>query len=289
MFDVRVRTFLTLYHEMNYHRTAEKLNMTQPGVTQHIQRLEKEYGVRLFRYTGGVLRRTREAELFKRCLDSVMAEEQALRTAFAAPEGSLLRVGATKTIGEFVLMDTVKQFLKDPSHSLDFVIDNTQNLLEMLDRQELDFAVVEGVVDKSRYGCHLYKREKFTGICAKTHPFAGKKVPLERAFQETLLVREKGSGTRSLLERAMADRGFTLDRFSRTISLNNFSVMMELLAQGDAVTFAYQPIAQQRQDLTTFSVENMDVQGEFNFIYCNERIAIEDIRLFFGTLPGRGL
>ena len=51
MLDYRIYTFLTLFKEMNYRKTAEKLNMTQPGVTQHIQYLEKHYGVKLFEYT----------------------------------------------------------------------------------------------------------------------------------------------------------------------------------------------------------------------------------------------
>ena len=50
MLDYRIYTFLTLYDEMNYRRTAEKLNMTQPGVTQHIHYLEKHYGAKLFEY-----------------------------------------------------------------------------------------------------------------------------------------------------------------------------------------------------------------------------------------------
>ena len=52
MLDYRVLTFLALYDEMNYRRTAEKLNMTQPGVTQHIHYLENYYGVKLFEYDG---------------------------------------------------------------------------------------------------------------------------------------------------------------------------------------------------------------------------------------------
>ena len=36
MLDYRTETFLTLYEEMNYRRTAERLQMTQPGVTQHL-------------------------------------------------------------------------------------------------------------------------------------------------------------------------------------------------------------------------------------------------------------
>lgn len=59
MLDYRVSTFLTLYDEMNYRRTAERLNMTQPGVTQHIHYLENYYGVKLFEYNGRTLSRTK--------------------------------------------------------------------------------------------------------------------------------------------------------------------------------------------------------------------------------------
>ena len=266
---------------MNYRRTAEILNMTQPGVTQHIQYLEKQYGVKLFTYKKHTLERTEEAEMLMRCLNSVMAEEQSLCTAFAKPKKQLLRVGATKTIGEFVLVDTVKKFLADPSHNLEFTIDNTRRLLQMLENREIDFAVIEGIVDKSRYGCRLYRKNDFVGVCSVKHRFAGKEVQIEDIFDETLIVREKGSGTRNLLERAMADRGFSLDNFARTVSISNFSVIMELLRDG-GITFAYSPIAEQKKDLTTFSVKDMKIAGEFNFVYCSEAAAEEKIRLFLG-------
>ena len=282
MFDDRIHTFLTLYKEMNYHRTADRLNMTQPGVTQHIQYLEKLYSIKLFRYEGRTLHRTAEAELFKKHLDSMMAEEQAMREEFVQKKGIRLRVGATKTIGEFVLTPVVDRFLQDRSHSLDFVIDNTQVLLQLLEDRQLDFAVVEGVFDKSRYDYRLYKKEVFTGICTRSHPFAGRTVPLERVLQETLLIRERGSGTRRILEQAITTRGYSLDSFRRTISLGNFSVLMDLLIRENAVTFAYRPITQHRPELTTFTVQDMEILGEFNFIYCNRAIGEEKICQLFG-------
>ncbi len=281
MFDDRVFTFLTLYEEMNYHRTAEKRQMTQPGVTQHIKYLENLYGIKLFRYENRTLYRTPEAEQFKRHLDSMLAEEQAMREEFTKKSGISLRIGATKTIGEFVLPPVISYFLQQPNHRLDFIIDNTVALLQLLDKQQLDFAVVEGVFDKSRYDYRLYKKEKFTGICTKGHRFAGKKVPLNEIFKETLLIREKGSGTRRLLEQAIQDRGFSLENFSRTITLGNFSVLMDLLLQTNAITFAYQPIALQRSELTTFSVQGMAIEGEFNFVYCNHRIGEEKVHQLF--------
>lgn len=281
MFDDRIYTFLTLYKEMNYHRTAERLNMTQPGVTQHIQYLEKLYGVKFFRYAGRTLHRTEEAEIFKRHLESMMAEEQAMRESFVREKGLHLRIGATKTIGEFVLTPVVDHFLRDPGHSLEFVIDNTQVLLQLLEDRQLDFAVVEGVFDKSRYDYRLFRQEAFTGICTRSHPFAGRTVPLEAVLRETLLVRERGSGTRRILEEAITSRGFSLDSFRRVISLGNFSVLMDLLIRENAVTFAYQTITLQREELTTFSVRDLDIVGEFNFLYCNRSIGEEKIAQFF--------
>ncbi len=288
MFDDRVFTFLTLYEEMNYHRTAEKRQMTQPGVTQHIKYLENLYGIKLFRYENRTLYRTPEAEQFKRHLDSMLAEEQAMREEFTKKSGISLRIGATKTIGEFVLPPVISYFLQQPNHRLDFIIDNTVALLQLLDKQQLDFAVVEGVFDKSRYDYRLYKKEKFTGICTKGHRFAGKKVPLNEIFKETLLIREKGSGTRRLLEQAIQDRGFSLENFSRTITLGNFSVLMDLLLQTNAITFAYQPIALQRSELTTFSVQGMAIEGEFNFVYCNHRIGEEKVHQLFDGFSSPG-
>ncbi len=284
MFDTRIHTFLTLYKQMNYRKTAELLRMTQPGVTQHIQHLEKTYGIKLFHYQGRTLSRTPEAEIFKRHLDSMMAEERAMRSEFTKDGSILLNIGATKTIGEFLLVPDVKRFLSDSSHNLNFVIDNTNALLQKLENNELDFAVIEGIIDKSRYRYHLYKKERFVGICSRTHRFAGKTVPLEEVFRQTLLVREKGSGTRSLLEQAITNQGYSLRCFARTVSLNNFSVIMDLLANDDAITFAYQPIAQQRRDLTTFDVQELHMEGEFNFVYCNESIGKERIAQFFGSI-----
>ena len=62
MLDNRTITFLTVCKEMNYTRAAEKLNISQPAVSQHIQYMEDYYGVRLFRFIGKKLILTRYAD-----------------------------------------------------------------------------------------------------------------------------------------------------------------------------------------------------------------------------------
>ena len=281
MLDYRVLTFLTLYDEMNYRRTAEKLNMTQPGVTQHIHYLENYYGVKLFEYDGRTLSKTKNAQRLKKYFDSVKAEETDIRESFTPTDAIHMPVGATKTIGEFVIVPEIRAFLQAPNHNLDLIIDNTENLLHMLEKSQIDFAVIEGVFDKSKYGYHLFKKEAFVGVCAKDHPFAGRTVTLEEVFREDIVVRESQSGTRMLLQNAITDRGFSLDSFHRCSSVNNFSVICDLVAINKAITFAYEPIAHCRDDLATFMVEDMQIQGEFNFVYCNERVAKEKINRIF--------
>lgn len=281
MLDYRVLTFLTLYDEMNYRRTAEKLNMTQPGVTQHIHYLENYYGVKLFEYDGRTLSKTKNAQRLKKYFDSVKAEETDIRESFTPTDTIHMTVGATKTIGEFVIVSEIRAFLQAPNHNLDLIIDNTENLLHMLEKSQIDFAVIEGVFDKSKYGYHLFKKEAFVGVCAKDHPFAGRTVTLEEVFREDIVVRESQSGTRMLLQNAITDRGFSLDSFHRCSSVNNFSVICDLVAINKAITFAYEPIAHCRDDLATFMVEDMQIQGEFNFVYCNERVAKEKINRIF--------
>lgn len=256
--------------------------MTQPGVTQHIQYLEKHYGVKLFFYDGRQLHRTREAEALKLYLDRAVAQERTLQETFSLSEGVHLEIGATKTIGEFVLASVVSRFLAEPAHSLTFMIDNTEKLLHELEDSRLDFAVIEGVFDKAKYGYHLYQKESYVGICAKRHPFAGRTVPLGDVFGQTLIVREPGSGTRLLLEQAIRDRGYSLEHFARCVSISNFSVIRDVVAQGTSVTFGYAPVAEDRADLATFEVEDMHITGEFNFVYCDEDAAKEKISLFFG-------
>ena len=282
MLDYRVLTFLTLYDEMNYRRTAEILNMTQPGVTQHIHYLEGYYGTKLFMYNGRQLTRTGQAESLKRYFESVRAEEISLKEAFVQTDTIHLKVGATKTIGEFVIVSAIREFLSQENHSLDLTVDNTEHLLNMLSRGELDFAVIEGVFDKERYPHRLFKKERFVGICGKTHPFAGQTVSLEDIFRESLIVREPGSGTRMLLQQAIADRGYSLESFRSCSAISNFSVICELVAKNGAITFAYEPIAHCRDDLTTFTVEDMQIQGEFNFVYTNGKVASSKIEQFFG-------
>lgn len=101
--DPRLQTFLMLCDTLHYRTAAERLHITQPAVTQHIKALESEYHCQLFRYQGRVLTLTREGGLLRRYAQEAFRREKDLREALLPPEEVVLHIGATKTIGAYVL------------------------------------------------------------------------------------------------------------------------------------------------------------------------------------------
>lgn len=279
MLDYRLQTFLVLCETMHYTRAAERLCITQPAVTQHIQFLEQHYGCRLFEYRGKCLRLTEQGKRLRQMAFSLSYNSRKMEEIMSATQPAHLRVGATKSIGEFVITPLISRFVREhPDTSLSLIVDNTQALLTAIDQGKLDFALVEGFFDKDKYGYRLLRVEQFFGICAPDHPFAGKEVEIEALFEQPLIVREDGSGTRAIFEDVLRDHNYTLDGFSRMIEMSDFSVLKALVMQNLGISFVYAPVAQQelnRGELASFTLRGLDIRREFNFVYLHDDLFLD--------------
>jgi len=136
--DQRLETFLTVCATMNYRKAAEQLHLTQPAVTKQIQALEALYGVRLFTYDSRKLRKTPQGETLEIYAISQRYQDEELCRALKRQEKTSLRIGATKSIGDYILLPQIIRFLKEPDNELFFTVDNTAHLLAQLEGGELD-------------------------------------------------------------------------------------------------------------------------------------------------------
>ena len=185
MLDYRVDTFLTLCEQMNYRKTAEMLHISQPAVTQQIHYLENQYGQKLFVYENRRLVKTEAAAILEQYARAAKLQQQDLLQKLESSPIHTLRIGATKTIGDYYLKEDIRRYLQSPDNALTLIVDNTEHLLRLLEENELDFSVVEGFFDKTRFDSILLRREPFVGICRKDHPFAGREVTMEELLQQT--------------------------------------------------------------------------------------------------------
>ena len=157
-------------------------------------------------------------------------------------------------------------------------------LLGQLEHEQLDFALIEGAFDRSRFGSRLFRRSKFVGLCRRDHPFAGRTIPLTALEGQCLVVREEGSGTRGILENVLAERGYSLDLFSRVICANQFSLITRFVAEGCGITFAYEPVAAGQPELAFFHLDCLDETREFSLVYLKGTHIFPLVREVLGEL-----
>lgn len=279
MLDPRLQTFLVLCDTMSYTRAAKQLCLTQPAVTQHIHYLEKHYGCKLVSYQGKVLRLTPAGERLREMVRSLSYNSHKMEEALASPRPAVLHIGATKTIGEYVLGPDLGRLLREyPECTVSLTVDNTKALLEALDRGTLDFALIEGFFDKARYGHRLYRREEFFGVCAPGHPAAGRELSLDGLLAENLIVREKGSGTRAILEEWLHFHNHTVESFARVTEISDFSLIKSLVRQGLGISFLYAPVVEQELNegsLCRLSLGASPVVHEFSLVYLPDNLFID--------------
>ena len=265
--DTKLHTFLTLCQTMNYRLAAQRLHLSQPAVTKQIQALEQALQTKLFYYDGHTLHKTEKCLLLERYAITMQYQFEELRLAIAEKERTQLRIGATKTIGDYVLIDAIKDYLSDPSHELALVVDNTKHLLQMLDEDQLDFAVIEGTFSKTKYDSYLLRMEPFVGICAKSSPLCGREVSIEELLPETIIVREEGSGTRRIFEERLTASGYDLKDFSRRVSISSFVSIKALVSAGIGISFLYHSVVSHEPAIGTFTVAGLTDPHAFHVVY----------------------
>ena len=264
--DQRLETFLTVCDTMNYRRAAERLHLTQPAVTKQIQALEALYDVRLFTYDSRKLKKTPQGETLEIYAISQRYQDEELRRALRRQEKTSLRIGATKSIGDYILPPQISRFLKEPDNELFFTVDNTAHLLAQLEGGELDFVVLEGIFDKSRYESFLLRDEPYIGICAKDHPFSGREVTMDELFSERLILREPGSGTRKILERELQQCGYTVEAFRANVCISSFKLIRHLVSEGCGVSFLYEAVVKDDAQFGRFSCPPLTGVHELNVV-----------------------
>lgn len=267
MLDNRIHTFLKLCEVGNYRITAEMLSMTQPAVTQHIHFVEEQYGCKLFEYKDRKLFKTPECLALEKHALAIVYNDSYFKNEISKEKVKKISIGATKTIGEYVIFDKIQKLLVREDMEFELAIDNTTRLMARLHALELDVLMVEGYFDKSEYESVLISKEEVVGICGKSHPFAGKAVDISEIFSSHLILREKGSGTRGVFESFLRENNFSTESFGKISEISSMSVIEKAVEAGIGISFVYSSVPKSNNKLATFKIKNAKITHEFNYVF----------------------
>ena len=276
MLDFRMETFLTVCQCMNFTRASEKLNITQPAVSQHIHFLEKHYNTKLFRYEGKKLKLTGAGEILRNASLTMMHDEISMQNLMQkTDEEKEIHFGDTRTVDDVLMGRILERYLRRyPDAKICMIVDNTQELLRKLDEGIIDFALVEGFFQKNEYDHQKYSDENYIAVCAPDYTFNSDKittdVSVENLFHERLLVREEGSGTREVLERCLDAQNFSIHDFDKVMEVGSLQTIKELTKAGCGITFLYETAVQdelKEGTLKRIPLKSFEISHEFNFIW----------------------
>lgn len=241
MLDYRTHTFLAVYRLRSFTRAAEELHVTQPAVSQHVRQLERHYGCPLFAKSGRGIEPTAAGRVLYRVLSAMEGDvARAREEARAAMEGEAsrqpLRFGCTRTVGDYVMPRLIAAHLgRNARASIHMRTGNTQELTGLLEAGEIDFALVEGSFDRDLFDGERFSREPFVAVARKgTRPET-----VRELLGQRLVLRERGSGTRRILEEHLATRDLSVGDFAETVELGCIPAIKACVRAGGGASFLY--------------------------------------------------
>lgn len=273
MIDNRIYTFLELCNVLNYHEVAKNLNMTQPAVTQHIKYLENLYKCKLFHYSNRKLTKTKNGIALEKYARNIVSQNIYITENLQQKDKIRINIGATKTIGEYLMNNVVSSLVLSDEYELNFIIDNTTNLINKLNHFELDLLLLEGFIDKNNLLHKKISEEEIIGICSINHPFADKEIVISDILKENIILREKGSGTRNVFERYLLNLGYTIDAISNKSIISSNKLIENIVENNLAISFVYDTICKQNSKIASFKIKNNKILHEFNFVFINQEKA----------------
>ncbi len=202
-----MKIFVSVYQTQSITRAAEQLHMTQPAVSRAIQELEHYYGVCLFERIGRRICSTESAaRLYAQALHIIETLDSMEKELRDWDEFGMLRVGATITLGTFLLPRLAAQFQRRHPHlQLKAMVSNGAQLSQHLLDNTIDLALIEGSVLPAQLVSEPFSRDHLQLILPPDHPLAKREsLQLAELSQESFLLRERGSAGREFLDHVFA-------------------------------------------------------------------------------------
>ncbi len=233
----QLMTFLAVAETGGFSAGAKRRGISQPAVSMQMALLEKSLGLRLMdRQPRGIILTEAGTTLlqFARRMEELSAQAQQAMLDIRDLKQGRLAIGSSTTIGAYLLPAFLAEYRKSfPGVQLSVRIANTAEVQQALLDGTLHLGFTEGSVDHPDLARKVFWKDQLVPIVPADHPLTKhKRVTLAMVAAEPLIIREPGSGTRTILEQAAAKRGVELKPI---LELASTEAIKALVAAGAGV------------------------------------------------------
>lgn len=217
---------------------AEEMHLTQSAVSIQIGILEESAGTPLLQRAGRGIRLTEAGVLLgtyaKRILEMWREAGEEMATMQGVFSGTL-RVGAVTT-AEYLLPPLLVTFASEhPKVNVKLQVGNRDEIVRLLASQEIDLAIMGRPPAELKTDSTAFAKHPMAFVAAPGHPLmTNPGLSIAMLADARILVRERGSGTRTTVERLFKDAGHHL-RIGSEMSSNE--AIKQMCAAGFGVAF----------------------------------------------------
>ncbi len=212
----QLRIFVAVAERQHVTQAAQALNLAQSAASHAVAALEAEHGTKLFDRVGRRIALTEAGRVFLGEAQAVLARAAAAERVldeFASLKRGTLSVQASQTIAGYWLPRHLAAFRRAyPDITIDLAIGNTQETAAAVESGAAELGFVEGVVQSEKLISTPVARDQLIIVVGREHPWVGRRRLSPRDLKEgTWVLREKGSGTRSVFAKALRRHGIDID------------------------------------------------------------------------------
>lgn len=279
MLDIhQLHIFLTAAETLSFTRTAQRLHMTQPSVSQHIQALEHHFGCELFVRNGRNLELTdagvklaalaQEAVLLSARIESEMASLQ------KGVAGHLM-IGCSTTPGKYILPKLLTSFHdRYPRVRATCNVLHQREAIKLLLEGRLHFTLTSLIDDLTpelesvRFIC-----DRLLLIAPRSHPWAKKgEIELAELSEGQFLMREEESGSYDAIRKALAKVDVSIRDLNTILTLGNSEAIALTVREGLGVGFVSEKVIEMLglDGLAIIQVKGLNIERDI-YISRNKR------------------
>lgn len=237
----QLNIFYAVAEKGGFSAAAQALHLSQPAVTMQMQALEDYFGAKLFDRSSKKITLTEAGETLLpfalRSIELMRDTGEAMSTYTRMLEGRLL-LGSSLTIGEYVLPPLLGPFGKAyPDISITMKVMNTTQILDEIAKRQLNFGLIEAPLDLPDMIVEPVLGDELKLIVPAGHPLDRPgPVHLSEALGYPFVLRERGSGTRRVMEQALAERGRDPQEMEIVMELGSTGAVKSAVEAGLGVT-----------------------------------------------------
>lgn len=275
--DFRLRVFVKVADNLSFTKAAKEMFISQPAISKHISELESFYKVELFERQGGKISLTHEGKVFLNHAREILEKYDTLAYDMELLSGSFsgeIKIGASTTIAQYLISPLLADFItRFPSVKVTLVTGNSEQIENALEEHKIDVGLVEG--DKRRHNLkysHFAKDElvlvtSSANKCSET-VYLSHHSPLLTSLP--LVLREVGSGTLEVIEKALLEHNVLLDSLTILLHIGSTEGIKQFLGSAPnsyAIVSIISVLKELKQNqLKVIDIQELEMEREFSFV-----------------------